>query len=439
MLERKSIVLGNQHYLIERITSDNATYRKEIEYVRKFEYADMMCFDQDIIFRTKGSDVNIWPYVPNNIKGHNVSHIFSTDVKKFDINFQDNWLPVMSSSSKSPEKIMHDIYRIYHPHTKVHIPCLIYVNCYIKGVNFHLYIDSTENLVSKSVTEIEIDGNRYSEYYEIEVPNIESLLHDGYYEDPLSIIEDMDNTHLPFSLYKRSFMIEKDKDGQFYKSYIPLRKDYNDLSKFVSSVSLSLIPYSGIDSSTQEYVADETYPENSAFFYNEVRFTMESSLKFIDGELTLCNEFSYPGNFSSFQKSYEWYNDVKLSDYEGIVLEEDDEDIDYEEDSIIDGELQMCGFRLSIATDIEFKNIIYKSTHWTNEPDDFNFGLCGIFSDWKQLPDVLVCKAAFIDRYIGNVFIGNTVMITKENYKYMIHQSDTNRHRIEMIDGLVQD
>ena len=43
-----------------------------------------------------------------------------------------------------------------------------------------------------------------------------------------------------------------------------------------------------------------------------------------------------------------------------------------------------------------------------------------IFNSWDQLPEVLVARTIFADRYLGIRMLSNFVLITKEWYKYLV-------------------
>lgn len=87
-------------------------------------------------------------------------------------------------------------------------------------------------------------------------------------------------------------------------------------------------------------------------------------------------------------------------------------------------ELNFLGFRIQIATDIAFKNIIYnynRSLESLDDLDDFSFNITGIFKSWNELPNDLIAKVMFIDRFLDIEITGNFVVITKEWFKYMVN------------------
>ena len=172
--------------------------------------------------------------------------------------------------------------------------------------------------------------------------------------------------------------------------------------------------------------------QNSDTFYSEVKFSLSAKMGFDDNHnISVINTFNYPNkeNFKSFKEAYQYYYDVNLLDYEGIIYVDED---DYNEDNAI--EQKQCGFEIALFKDYHKKYRIYKSyfeiEHPEQELDDFAFQMSNIFQDWNQLPELLVCQTRFIDRYLGNVITSNQFVITKEWFKYMIN--DYGKPRIEL-------
>lgn len=117
--------------------------------------------------------------------------------------------------------------------------------------------------------------------------------------------------------------------------------------------------------------------------------------------------------------------------------------------------IDFFGFRIIMASDKDLKNIIFEynysllkeyqrnilnenpnglSTDLFNDIFNnllktgiFYFNINGIFSDWSQLPDNVVCRIEFQDRFIGTSIKSNKVVISKEKFKYMTNKSDNYR------------
>lgn len=98
----------------------------------------------------------------------------------------------------------------------------------------------------------------------------------------------------------------------------------------------------------------------------------------------------------------------------------------------LDTDINFIGFKITIASDSDFVNIIYQTTEHLNidttdvtsfSLDDFAFQLNGIFNDWNQMPQHVVARIEFIDRMTGNDIVSNIVIITKEWFKYIVNKS----------------
>lgn len=57
----------------------------------------------------------------------------------------------------------------------------------------------------------------------------------------------------------------------------------------------------------------------------------------------------------------------------------------------------------------------------------FAFHINDLFLDWSEMPDMVVCRVIFIDRFLNNEIISNDVYITKEKFKYMLNNSGNYR------------
>ena len=109
--------------------------------------------------------------------------------------------------------------------------------------------------------------------------------------------------------------------------------------------------------------------------------------------------------------------------------------------------IDFFGFRIEIASDKYFKHMIFEKnisifdlqdkTNIINENNNinifellgnglftFDLHLRGLFEDWKQMPDMIVCRLTFIDRFIGNEIRSNEIYISKEKFKYITNNSN---------------
>ena len=113
--------------------------------------------------------------------------------------------------------------------------------------------------------------------------------------------------------------------------------------------------------------------------------------------------------------------------------------------------IDFFGFRIEIASDKNFKNIILEKNislldntkideliESINNDNPLNifaplkngvffFPINGIFTDWKQMPEIVVARIIFIDRFIGQEIISNDIFISKEKFKYVTNIDPINR------------
>lgn len=243
--------------------------------------------------------------------------------------------------------------------------------------------------------------------------------------------KEVDNTEIENTVLASShlltipFLIKKTSDNTTYeKVYLPEVQKTIENNYLTYPVCLTLFPYSEINENGK-YVLHEDYPANSDVFMEELRFTLSSSLNFNNDKISVVNIFNYPHKsiYKTFKEAYEHYNNISFSEYSGIVdyNEEDDEEV----------EVKQCAFHITIASDPLFKQEIYSTYFEVNEADDFSFSLDGIFDSWKNLPEFLICRVKFVDRYLGTVIYGNNVVITKDYYKYCVN--DIGHPRIHQI------
>ncbi len=149
-------------------------------------------------------------------------------------------------------------------------------------------------------------------------------------------------------------------------------------------------------------------------------------------------------NYEDYPIDDDYYlNILKKSKFEAFLEEYKDE---YQVN------IDFFGFKIQIATDTKFKNVILDKeislielsnkldllNYIDNEAIGFSpfnalqnglfsFNLTGILTDYAQLPDLLICKITFIDRLIGNNIQSNEVFITKDQFKYIIQVNNVPR------------
>lgn len=237
------------------------------------------------------------------------------------------------------------------------------------------------------------------------------------------------------------------------KQYIKQKESvhYNYLTM---PISLSFFPYSELEKTTNLYLLTDNYNNHEVLFVNEYKLTIGSSLDFNKDNLpSIKCKFIYDEldkTFNNFRDAYYYYNDVSESEYidyknnsleilreefkelydvDGLELEKyiEEHKEEIEEEYGID--FDFIGFYISICTDDKLTNVIWNkkiNVDLFDLDDEIYIPINGIFTEWKQIPEKIICSIKFFDRYIGNIIYTNTVVITKEWIKYMMVDTNIN-------------
>ena len=242
--------------------------------------------------------------------------------------------------------------------------------------------------------------------------------------------ENTDNKFYLSTLIKPYFI---DKDTKVYL----LSNEYNN--DFINkSLNITLYPYENIVNNI--YNINHSINSTSTVLNDDrYYFNLVSKLGFVDGNISLINNFIFPGkieekdHYSSVEEA-EAYEAIINSQirkyYNTYYINETLEN--YERESYLDEidieEIRSTGFYIQFANDVNFKEIVYESKiNIDSENDnfiyDFSFSLNNLFESWDQLNEILVIRTTFIDKRLGIFIRGNNVVLTKEWFKYLINDS----------------
>lgn len=92
-----------------------------------------------------------------------------------------------------------------------------------------------------------------------------------------------------------------------------------------------------------------------------------------------------------------------------------------EDDFEVDVPIKLCGFQIDVATDFKFSNIIFTDYAERKYITDFDFSLVGIFNSWQNIPNVVIVRIVFIDKYLGIKINTGYIILNKELLKYTIN------------------
>ena len=483
----KTIFLGPYQYLYEYLKNgedfDDIGCNDNFVILRNFEIVNNIIYDKDIFFieqsiylqiiKNLKDDLIVYPLYKNGSLFFSNTYGFFTS---YNINLKDILYPIYNDDDSIIENdkrkvnnanILCDKLRIYNPVINKNLDFIIYVDNYINNIHFHYYCNLNKNLNKKYTGEIKVNNNRYIEYIEINIPNIKKLFSEENkyfifedfnkvaFEDHFSL-EDFFNhrtkkydNKLYLSKIIKPFIIDKiDEDGQTFdvKTYID-DQYFNYNNNFINtSLNITLYPYQGISNGL--YLLHELINSSSTFITYENYFRLSSRLGFDNGIISLINEFEFPNKIKRNEipqiGSDEFQNieDIQVTEYYNTYYLHENLDLieDYRTDDEFDEELNIeairsTGFVIQFATDINFKDIIFESVINTDIKDennkstnenfiyDFSFSLNNMVESWKQLNDILIVRAKFIDKKLNNVIIGNNVVINKEWFKYFINDT----------------
>lgn len=479
---RQDVVINNYKYIIDVYKAKTADLVEnryaEFVMLRNYEFSNNIILDKDVYIiekslldeyvqyykeNTAPNEKIVFPQTNNQFVG------FSTQYKDFNTNYSEttfienkfeqyNLYHRDVDGAFFEDKFPCDKVRIYHPHHKTSLQGIVYFDNYINNTHFHWFCRTISSLSEETYADkpFVIDNISYCEYLEFWMPCPEKIISkDVFYKENLNIINvqstyendekfiyqkevEYDNgekgidTYISTYIFTLPYKIEEDEIQEngnkievSKKIFLPEYKQ-TVINNYVSyPINITIFPYSEI-SSDNTYTADSDLIQNSDMFYSEVKFSLSARMGFDDKHvISVINTFNYPNkeNFNSFKEAYQYYYDVDLLDYEGIIYVDED---DYNEENAV--EQKQCGFEIAIFKDYKKKYRIYKSyfeiEHPDQELDDFAFQMSNIFQNWEQLPEYLVCQTKFIDKYLGNVITSNQFVITKEWFKYMINDSE---------------
>ena len=196
-MTQKLINLGDYQFLLEIYKSgiDFDALNNDDEYVvlRNFEIYNDILYDKDIYFVQKDlyeklqgqsstKDI-VFPIYSKKVLN------FTNTSEKFNKYGFENIEDIKYDLNK---KIPYDKVRLYWPVIKKDLDFIIYLDNYLNNVHFHYFCNLASNYERKFDKEIKIGNNRYIEYIEFNIPNIEFLFdkkNNVYFEEDFNKIK----------------------------------------------------------------------------------------------------------------------------------------------------------------------------------------------------------------------------------------------------------
>ena len=419
-MTRNIVNIGQYKYLVEYFDSnfDNLDnqYYAEFVMLRNFTIMNNIIYDNDIYIierkyfdeyinelRNNGKDFgNILAFPITNLKVNSYSNSYKKFNDIFNI-FNDNLnealFSIDSDNNVSYSSNVYKLYnivsetnndlsvskklkaalvkcnkiKVYHPLIKKQMDMIVDICNYINGINFHYLCKPINTYSSKTETEIKVENETYSEYFEIYFPNVDELFkidEDGnyaiYYKEDFNIVASTQNEKFINSIMSNSEDIEHSEDIEG-SQIVPLNLliqpyriieeysadsefNYNDtvaddekifvklylkntVSNYSSNISIIFYPYYDIDNTTNIYL---TEGGNSGYvhFNSANQFKLMSRTGFSDGVISIVTLFDYPNksyfyskykndsHTSPIKEAYKYFNNVDDHYYNLFINEE---------------------------------------------------------------------------------------------------------------------
>lgn len=464
-IDTKSMVrLGEYNYLVTLETNNN-TYESYSDFrVLGFgKIVNDMPVVSDLYFIPTSIDidtVDVWPTLDSSL-------LFKSTIDGIGNPFNGTGDVVTCKTQKLS---------VWHPSNKKSVDMIVHAYSVISNIKYHLLLmkNDGDSVVSP---EVKIGKESYSEHDDYNLIELKSLMvSDNWIEYPYNIklddstiqyvryVDDDGNVCVPSKVARKiteqEYQLLSSEQQQYctqcstdpimyeYVRYTTqegtrqqvklslLSRKWSILSNTTTSTTIkftkdedisnvttivSLYPYTGITNST--YTTSTDMQPVATTFGKDGKITLECTIGFNEGRVSVIGNFSHVG-YETIQDFYEKTYNVDLSTYKKISQQVTDKDV---ESDVLDGQAEMCGYVLQVASDNQFKSIIWESSSYSNTVDDFAIPLIHLYTDWNQVPPATFVRLIFLDRYIGMTIMSNVKFVTKDWIRYIINEADKER------------
>lgn len=209
------------------------------------------------------------------------------------------------------------------------------------------------------------------------------------------------------------------------KISIVTKFQYPDVYKFISDESGSAVMHA------YEYynnVSKDLYDEIGEEVTTKLFKDIDAITELTDNDKILTIEY-YKRNFDNNDPTIKELihnnvsNEVMLEYYKKMRKKVISDEIEESSNTSFD----FLGFRILIASDVNYKNLIFDNNVKISfkDLDDFAFNIDGIFKSWPEVHENLyTAKVMFIDRYLGTQIFSNDVILTDETLKFMVNSTN---------------
>lgn len=432
----------------------------------KFEEAYISCYKFRIYHPITKGNINAIIHVDNYLNGIHF-HYLCNEYNNFTYNSENEIMYNNQPFSEYIEILIPNLYELFgYKHEK---------DIIVKNE-----ISNKTHTISKNIYNIYYKENMV---FSVSVKNQNFLSHMIFknpdYEN--YIYENENTQYVPLSLMLQPYSISNeiiDVDNNNNANYKQVKIYYKNKvlvenNQLSMPLSLKLFPYESYDSNNNIYILDTNYNDDSCTFISEYKLELSSSLGFTNGKVSIISKFIFPdynSNNISFYDLYKYLYGINIEEYKidkyipeintldnitdisnemktsmsdwlktknydtpktdiewlDKFKEMRKESIIQEYEEELGTSVNFIGYIIEIASDVNFKNIIYKSykTSEIEELNNFSFYINNIFDNWKEKPEVLIGRTRFIDRYTGVELVSNNVIITNEWFKYLLKECD---------------
>lgn len=298
----------------------------------------------------------------------------------------------------------------------------IYINDFFNNVK---YLDVDQQTYENYVQ----SKKRKSTWISINNNNIHNIISDSHFKH---------YNYVPLWLMLNPF-ITLENNGVEEKIYFKLTtQDVNNYNSL--PINITLYPYK-ISTVDNIYLYNDEYPSNSDVFTKDFMFKLRSYVGFKYNQLCIISEFDFYNKKTDnnqlglrVEEAYAMYNGLTLVKTENNeetykeyqlwnAYKHSIDDYEYNDDDEFESEsfINLCGYQIDVATDFEYKNIIATNYIESKIIGDFSFPLLHLFDDWRELPNILVIRVKFIDKYLGIIIEASNIILNKEFIKYTIN------------------
>lgn len=449
-------MIGNDRYLIEIPEQSSEISVKKFQVFRNYTMMNDNLIDTDLYFVDEGIKVDniIWPQ-----SELSVVPLMSNDPATFNESFTSSDI-VYDYLSRNDSRIVDDeLYeknvktikiRIWHPTTSIRKDMILYCDSWVNSVHYHWMCKKLSDMKNDTGKEIRINQDIYTEYFEVEIPDLRDILFGKtYIVNNFPIVDNKYSDGFTRLAYdNKNIMEESLHNKDEHQLYLECPNEYSqnpnvqliDLNlltrqwkysngnsrEYVNDgivsfgsigLNVTLYPWKSV-SDNKTYTIDKDYSPASCQFCDDMKFSISPSLEFIDGSISIVGKLRYSDIFDNIYTAWQTIYKTSFSTYPELSdkIKDDEEAME-----ILGNNSAMVKYSCIISSDNLCKYVIHEENAYADKVDDFSFPMKDLFSSWNEVPNALFMTLVIEDRAVGKNCLSPTILVTKEKLKYMIN------------------